>query len=133
MLGNPNPALSEKEQELLNSAPEECLSHAVQRGALALDEMESSLPPRVLAVVRSIATGERETLPASGSSQEGTTPSVLQSGREREWALKTLSDFPQIARLLSDHVISPDEAMQTAHAIDGILGRYMTGTRYAAP
>lgn len=132
MLHKPHPALNEKEQELLNAAPEECLSRAVQRGALALDEMEA-LSPRVVAVVRSIATGERLTLPGPGSSPERDVPSVLPSGREHEWALTTLSGFPQLTRLLSDHVISPDEAMQTAHAIDRILGRYLTGTRYAAP
>jgi hypothetical protein len=132
MLHNPNPTLSEKEQELLHTAPEECLSRAVQRGGLALDEMEA-LSPRVAAVVRSIATGERLTLPGPGSSAERDLPSVLPSGREHEWALTTLAEFPQLSRLLSDHVISADEAMQTAHAIDRILGRYLTGTRYAAP
>jgi hypothetical protein len=125
MLHNPNPTLSEKEQELLHTAPEECLSRA-------LDEMEA-LSPRVAAVVRSIATGERLTLPGPGSSAERDLPSVLPSGREHEWALTTLAEFPQLSRLLSDHVISADEAMQTAHAIDRILGRYLTGTRYAAP
>ena len=133
MLHTPNPVLNEKEQELLNSAPEECLSHAMQRGALALDEIESSLPPRVLAVVRSVATGERLTLPAPGSSSERAVPSVLPSGREHEWALTTLSEFPQITHLLSEQLISPDEAMQAANTIDNILGRYLTGTRYAAP
>ena len=60
-------------------------------------------------------------------------PSVLPSGREHEWALTTLSEFPQITCLLSEQLISPDEAMQAAHTIDNILGRYLTGTRYAAP
>ena len=133
MLHNPNPALNEKEQELLNSAPEECLSHAVQRGALTLDYMRTLFSPRVLAVVRSIATGERLTLPGQESSPERAIPSVLPSGREHEWALTALSEFPQITSLLSDQVISPDEAMQAAHAIEKILGRYLTGTRYAAP
>ena len=132
MLREPNPALNAEEQEMLNSAPEECLNHAMQRGALALDDL-SSLSPRVAALVRSIATGERLTLPGPGSNHERAMPSVLPSGREHEWALTTLSEFPQLARLLDDHVISPDEAMQTAHAIDDILGRYLTGTRYAAP
>jgi hypothetical protein len=133
MIHTPNPALNEKEQELMVSAPEECLSHAVQRGAIALDEMESSLQPRVLAVVRSIATGERETLPGPGSSRERGVPTVLPPGQEHEWALRTLSEFPQIAHLLSEQIISPDEAMQAAQTIDNLLGRYLTGTRYAAP
>jgi hypothetical protein len=133
MLHTPNPALNEKEQELMASAPEECLSHAVQRSALALDETESSLPPRVLAVVRSVATGERLTLPAQGSSSERAVPSALPPAQEHEWALTTLSEFPQIAHLLSEKIISPDEAMQAANTIDNILGRYLTGTRYAAP
>jgi hypothetical protein len=132
MLGNPNPALNEEERELSNSAPEECLSQAVQRGAIALDEMEA-VSPRVAAVVRSIATGERLALPEKETLSEVGTRTPPPSDRKYDWTLKTLSQFPQLTRLLSDQVLTSDEAMQVAHTIDNMLGRYMTGTRYAAP
>jgi len=55
----PNPVLDDEEQELLNAAPEECLRHAIKRGAFSLDQITTDISPRVAAVVRSIATGER--------------------------------------------------------------------------
>lgn len=125
MLGEPNPTLNEKEQALVDSAPEECLRHAVQRGALTLDEVSPGLSPRVVAVVQSIATGERVSLP------ERQEPSSVT--RDYEWTLNALDSFPQIVHLLSEQVLTPDEAMEAAHTIDNILGRYMTGTKYAAP
>ena len=115
MLGEPNPTLNEKGQALVDSAPEEYLRHAVQQGALVLDEMLSNLSPRLAAVVQSIATGERVLIP------------------DYEWTLNALDSFPQIVHLLSEHALTPDEAMETAHAIDNILGRYLTGAKYAAP
>jgi hypothetical protein len=36
-------------------------------------------------------------------------------------------------QLLDQDAVSPDEALQAAHQIDRLLGRYFTGTRYAAP
>ena len=133
MLHMPNPALDEKEQELLQSAPEECLRHALQRGALALDEELSSLSPRVAAVLQSIATGERLSLPHQEPSSREAVRTAPPSDWDYEWTLKTLSEFPQLASLVTNRDLTPDEAMGVAHAIDGILGRYMTGTRYAAP
>jgi hypothetical protein len=129
MLSEPNPALNEKEQALVNSAPEECLRHAVQRGALALDEALSNLwpnlSPRVAAVVQGIAAGERVSLPE----RQGPSTAI----RDYEWTLNALGNFSQIGRLLSEQALTPDEAMEAAHAIDNILGRYLTGTKYAAP
>jgi hypothetical protein len=125
MLGEPNPTLNEKERALVDSAPEECLRRAAQRGALALDEMLSNLSPRLAAVVQSIATGERVSLPE----RQGPSPVT----QDYEWTLNTLDSFPQIAYLLSEHALTPDEAMEAAHVIDNILGRYLTGTKYAAP
>lgn len=125
MLGEPSPALNEKERALVDSAPEECFRQAVQRGALTVDEMSSVLSPRVAAVVHSIATGERVSLP------ERQGPST--ATQDYEWTLNVLADFSQIAYLLKEQTLTPDEAMEAAHAIDKILGRYMTGTKYAAP
>ena len=129
MLSEPNPILNEKEQSLVDSAPEECLRHAVQRGALALDEMLSNLSPnlspRLAAVVQSIATGERISRPE----RQGPSPVTQGYG----WTLNALDGFPQIVHLLSEQALTPDEAMEAAHAIDNILGRYLTGTKYAAP
>ncbi|MBN1811978.1 MAG: hypothetical protein JXA14_09100 [Anaerolineae bacterium] len=147
MLGKPNPVLNEKEQALVNPAPEECLRHAVQRGALALDRMSSMLSPRVIAVVQGIATGERISLPeqeidlerlsvGGGSSRSFEPPEGQRSSaaaQEYEWTLSVLAGFPQIARLLSEQALTPGEAMEAAHTIDNVLGRYLTGTRYAAP
>jgi uncharacterized protein (TIGR00269 family) len=131
MLHTPNSVLNEKEQELLQSAPEECLRHAVQRGAVALDE--GLLSPRVAAVLQSIVTGERLSLPEQVPSSRGGVRTVPPSDREYERTTQALSEFPQLTRLVSSRDLAPDEAMQVAHAIDDILGRYLTGTRYAAP
>jgi hypothetical protein len=125
MLGGPNPVLNEKEQTLVDSTPEECLRHVVQRGALTLDEVSPRLSPRVAAVVHSIAAGERVSLTERRESSTAT--------RDYEWTLNVLADFSQIAHLLREQALTPDEAMEAAHAIDKILGRYMTGTKYAAP
>jgi len=35
--------------------------------------------------------------------------------------------------MLDEQVLTPDEALEAAQAIDHTLDRYMTGTRYAAP
>jgi hypothetical protein len=125
MLREPNPTLNEKEQALVDSAPEKCLRQAVQRGALAPDSISTELSPRVAAVVHSIATGERVSLP------ERQNPSSVT--QDYEWTLSALDSFPQIVHLLSEQALTPDEAMEAAHAIDDILGRYLTGTKYAAP
>jgi hypothetical protein len=128
MLGQPNPILDEKERSLVDWAPEECFRLAVQRGAFVLDEASSylqALSPRVLAVVHGIAAGERVSLP------KGHGPSMTTPDCER--ALNVLNGFPQIVRLLNERTLTPDEAMEVAHAIDNILGRYLTGTKYAAP
>jgi hypothetical protein len=41
--------------------------------------------------------------------------------------------YPKLLELVDQDALSPDEAMRAAHQIDGLLGRYHTGTRYAAP
>ncbi len=124
MLDTPNSALNEEERALLNTAPEECLRYAVRRGALPLDQIVERPSPRVAAVVRSIATGER--LPELSEHKEPSQS--LPAGRRGD-----LSAYPQLQHIVDEEVLTLAEAIQAAHAIDHALGRYMTGTKYAAP
>lgn len=154
MLNSPNPALNEEEAVLLSSQPEECLRRAVQRGAISLDQATEPLSPRVAAAVRSIVTGERlpqplgersfpdlsEELLRSFEQARGHPPSEADLERMHEFermqteqAQKVLAPYPQLQRLLDEQTLSGAEATAAAHAIDHILGRYLTGTRYAAP
>jgi hypothetical protein len=148
MLNNPNPVLNAEEVALLTPQPEECFRRAVQRGAITLDQVTEPLAPHVAAAVRSIVTGER--LPASPELPEelirqfeqarGHPPTEADLERMREFvrmqteqAQKVLSPYPQLQRLLDEQALSGAEATAAAHAIDHALGRYLTGTRYAAP
>lgn len=140
MLNLPNPVLNKEELDLLNSAPEVCLRHVVQRGALSLDEVTAGLSPRVAAAVRFIATGERLAMPEGDAARalgaDGPALPATPEGpgdREEERASRTLSSHAQLVYLLDEQRLTPSEAMAAAHAIDHALGRYLTGTRYAAP
>ena len=148
MLDTPNPALNEEETALLTSQPEECLRLAVQRGAILLDRVTEELSPRVAAAVRSIVTGERIPAPPELSEElirqfeqaRGHPPTEAELERMRDFermqteqAQKVLSPYPQLQRLLDEQALSGAEATAAAHAIDHALGRYLTGTRYAAP
>ena len=124
MLDTPNPALNEEERASLDSAPEEYLQHAVRRGALPLDQIVERLSPRVAAVVRSIATGER--LPELAERKEPSQPPTA-------WRRSDLSAHPQLQRTVDEEILTLWEAFEAVHAIDRALGRYMTGTKYAAP
>jgi hypothetical protein len=151
MLDLPNPVLNEEELDLLSSAPEACLRHVVQRGALSLDKVTEGLSPRVAAAVRFIATGERLAMPeddaawdsravgrsrASPEASEGPSLPGTPEGFaawEEEQASRILTSHAQLVHLLGEQRLTPSEAMAAAHAIDHALGRYLTGTRYAAP
>ena len=151
MLQPPNPVLNEKELELLDDAPEACLRQAVRRGALSLDEITTGLSPRVAAAVQRVAAGERPATRSGGSAQDlGAAdqfrggidrgddlalPTTLEEpgGWEEEWTRRALSPYSELAHLLDEQNLTPAEAMTAAHAIDHALGRYLTGTRYAAP
>ena len=146
MIHELNPILNKKEQELLNDAPEECLRHAVGRDALSLDQITAALSPQVAAAVRSIVTGERfPTLdPELGPELERDSESEKATADQgpthsgavfepRQWVREALLNHPQLARMLDKRILTPDEALETATAIDHTLGRYLTGTRYAAP
>ncbi len=122
MLHSPNPALNEEERELLDLAPEECLQHAIRRGALSLDQVTERLSPRVAAVVRSIATGER--LPKLPELEE----TYWSAGRRSD-----LSAYPQLGRTVDEEILTLAEAFKAVRSIDSALGRYPTGTKYAAP
>lgn len=123
LLDAPNPDLNE-ERALLGSAPEECVQRAVRRGALPLDQIIGRLSPRVAAIVRSIATGER--LPELPEREEASQPPP--AGRQSD-----LSAYPQLQRIVDEEILTLAEAFEAAHAVDRALGRYMTGTKYAAP
>ena len=154
MLNRPNPALNEEEAALLTPQPEECLRRAVQRGAISLDQVTEDLSPRVAAAVRSIVTGERLPAPPGERSfpdlpeelirdfeqAQGHPPTEADLKRMREFvrtqteqAQGILAPYPQLQRLIDEQALSGIEATAAAHAIDHILGRYLTGTRYAAP
>jgi hypothetical protein len=154
MPNSPNLVLNEEEAALLTSQPEECLRRAVQRGAISLDRVTEALSPRVAAAVRSIVTSERLPTPPSESSfpdlpeelirsfeqTQGPPPTEVDLERMREFvrmqtvqAQEVLTPYPQLQRLLDEEALSGAEATAAAHAIDHILGRYLTGTRYAAP
>jgi hypothetical protein len=134
----PSPILNDEEQELLNDAPEECLRHVIEREALPLDLIIASLSPRVAAAVRSIATGERSAAldVEPGPTREIVDESPARSTADsqlREWTRGMLSNHPQLLRMLDQRFLTAEEAIEATHAIDHILGRYLTGTRYAVP
>jgi hypothetical protein len=134
----PSPTLNDEEQELVNNAPEECLRHVIKREALLLDHITASLSPRVAAAVRSIATGERLTTldtepePEGEGADESPSRSTADS-QLCQWTRGMLSNHPQLLRMLDQRSLTAEEAIEATHAIDHILGRYLTGTRYAAP
>jgi hypothetical protein len=154
MLNSPNPVLNKEEAALLTPQPEECLRRAVQRGAISLDQVTEDLSPRVAAAVRSIVTGERlppppgersfpdlpENLVRGFEQARGYSPTEADLEQMREFvrtqteqAQEILDPYPQLQRLLDEQVLNGAEATAAAHAIDHVLGRYLTGTRYAAP
>ena len=136
----PRLELDQREQGLRDLDPEACVRQAIRRGALSLDEVTASLPPRIAAALRSVAAGERPpTLgrvstrtvapkeSAPGDARQAEQPEELTATR------RMLGSHPHLTHLLDEQVLKPGEAMQVAHVIDDLLGRYMTGTRYAAP
>jgi hypothetical protein len=136
----PNLVLDEEEQALRDSDPEACFRHAIQRGALSLDQVTASLSPRIAAALHSIAAGERS--PATGLSiartldPQETQPGkrqLLEQGSELASARQMLAGHPQLTWMLDEQILGPGQALQAARALDHLLGRYMTGTRYAAP
>ena len=130
MLHSPDPALNNEEEALLDRHPEECFRHAVQRGAISLNMVAEKLDPRVAAAVRSIVTGER----VSATSAEQALPQApAATEREISLAQSRLAPYPRFLRLLEEQTLSWAEALAAANAIDRALGRYMTGSKYAAP
>lgn len=144
--------LNEEELDLRDNRPEECLQRVIGRGALSLDRITADLPSRVAVVVRGIAAGERSIAreaerdlggTVSGPSRSGpdaytvddSRPSVPLDlgGQMAEWARQSLSCHPQLTAMVDERILTAEEALQVAHAIDRILDRYLTGTRYAAP
>jgi hypothetical protein len=180
MFHTPHPDLNEEERTLLGSAPEECLRHAVQRGAFSLDAITEHLTPRAAAVVRSIVTEERPPVPApplartlntdetgpgkslplgaalhSIATGERVPESFGESGEEElsrsesrsagqprseasqdvRWQAnyESLGAWPGLQNAVDEGILTAGEALGVANTIDRTLGRYMTGTLYAAP
>jgi len=156
MLHVPTFELENGEADLLDSAPELLLRRAVARNAVSLDRIAADLPPRSAAAVRAIATGERAGSPEEddisfleeepavfefrASSETDQPPSDQSDANDQgardaaQWIKDTLSQpYPQLLELLDQDALSPNEALRAAHQIDSLLGRYFTGTRYAAP
>ena len=148
MVNNPNPTLNKEEVALLSPQPEECFRRSVQRGAISLDQVTGELAPHVAAAVRSVVTGER--LPASPELPEelihqfeqarGHPPTEADLEQMRgfvraqtEQAQETLAPYPHLRHLLDEQMLTGGGAIAAANAIDRVLGRYLTGTLYAAP
>jgi hypothetical protein len=129
-LGAPSSALNDEEKALLDLHPEECFRHVVQRGAISLNMVTEGLDPRVAAAVRSTVTGERiSATPTEKTSAQA--PAATE--REISLAQSCLTPYPRFLGLLEEQTLSWAEALAAANAIDRALGRYMTGTKYAAP
>ncbi len=130
----PHSALNPEEQALLNHQPEECLRRAVQRGALSTEQIGAGLSPRLHTVLQAVVSGERPPLPPepaashSGSRQEHRVHPAI-----REIERQSLSVYPTLLALVDEQDLSTREALEVAHAVDDLLGRYPTGARYAAP
>lgn len=155
MLHVPTFDLENGEAGLLDNAPELLLRRATARNAVSLDHIAADLPPRSAAAVRAIATGERSSLLDQDEISFLEEPPLFEFGVAAEddqpdsderqaddqgardaagWIRQTLSQpYPQLLELVDQDALSPDEALRAAHQIDGLLGRYLTGTRYAAP
>jgi hypothetical protein len=155
MLHMPAFELENGEADLLDNAPELLLRRAVARDAVSLDRIAADLPPRSAAAVRAVASGERpallevEEIPFleelavfefGAAAEEDQTSSGARGVEDQDqaddddWISRTLSQpYPQLLDLVYQKSLTPDEALQAAHQIDGLLGRYPTGMRYAAP
>ena len=148
MLNVPNPVLNAEEVALVALQPEECFRRVVRRGALSLAQVTETLSPHVAAAVRSVVTGER--LPAPSELLEemarkfeqarGHPPTEADLEQIRGFmqmqvphAQEILAPYPHLQHLLDEQMLNGGGAIAAANAIDHVLGRYLTGTLYAAP
>ncbi|MBN1260040.1 MAG: hypothetical protein JXB35_05090 [Anaerolineae bacterium] len=115
--------------------PEVQLRRETAADRVSLERALLWVSPRIRAVVEAIAQGERIDLPPAAPPPEpppGKVPYAFFTTADmaRSW----LGDpYPTLLRLMEEGILTPDEAVSAAQVIDGIVGRYMTGTRYAAP
>jgi len=137
MLHTPHPDLNEEERALLPDAPEQTLRRAVQRGALSLDPVMEQLPPRAAAVVRNMIIGERPPmergLPTPESEPAGRVEAEELQTLRGQTTYRALSAWPSLQRAVDEGTLTVAEALELARTVDHTLGRYTTGTRYAAP
>ena len=148
MLQTPNPVLNKEEAALLALQPEECFRRAVQRGAISLDQVTEALSPHVAAAVRSVVTGERLPAPSElfeemvrkleRAREQPLTEAEMEQIRgfmqmQVPHAQEMLAPYPHLQHLLDEQMLNGGGAIAAANAIDRVLGRYLTGTLYAAP
>jgi hypothetical protein len=108
--------------------------------ALNAQERERDILPSLGAALRSLVAGERVSespeedrlsRPERGSADhvEHQQPSDV----ARQTVYKSLGAWPGLQHAVDEGNLTASEALAVAQTIDGALGRYMTGTRYAAP
>jgi hypothetical protein len=98
----------------------------------------------VSAIIGRIASGERlitsqerggvasrgdEQIRSGAADQE----CKFSAGGLEETKRSSLVNHPALTQMMAEQVLTPDEALEAANAIDRALGRYLTGTRYAVP
>jgi hypothetical protein len=97
-------------------------------------------PPSLGAALHSIAAGEH--VPESSGEEElsrSESGSAEQPGREalrdagRQADYESLAAWPGLQNAVDEGALTAGEALGAANTIDRTLGRYMTGTLYAAP
>jgi hypothetical protein len=103
-------------------------------------ETQPGKPPSLGAALHSIAAGEH--MPESSGEEElsrSESGSDEQSRREvshdarRQADYESLAAWPGLQNAVDEGILTAGEALGVANTIDGTLGRYMTGTLYAAP
>jgi hypothetical protein len=92
------------------------------------------------AALHGIFTGERapDSSGEKASSPPETTPTdqpAVATARDARWRAEyeSLGVWPGLQRAVDEGMLTASEALGVANAIDRSLGRYMTGTLYAAP
>jgi len=120
MLSTPNPNLSEEERDLFLNRPEAYLRHAVAQGTVSLDSITENLTPRAADAVRGMVSAERAIQPSCAPRSGNAAPLPI-------------TPYPSLQQLLDEGTLDPEEVLAASQSIDAALGRYLTGTRYAAP
>jgi hypothetical protein len=112
-----------------------------QVGPLRSQETRPGKTPALGAALYSMLTGERAPEPSGEEealspleSEPADLPEVARA-RDARWQAnyQSLGAWPGLRRAVDEGMLTASEALGVANAIDRGLGRYMTGTLYAAP